>query len=147
MSVLPIEIGAENPILRKKTTKVKSVTKDIKKLIDDMLRTMTRADGAGIAAPQVGRNERLCIALIGGKAEVLVNPEITFFSKDTLVAEEGCLSLPGIWIDVPRSKDIIVSFTNARGQNEERKLSEWDARVVQHEVDHLEGKLIVDYRT
>lgn len=145
MSVLPIIIGADQPVLRTKTKKVVKPTKEILKLLKDMQDTVKDADGAGIAAPQVGRSERLCLALIAGKMIPLINPQITSKSKDQESAEEGCLSLPGIAVSVPRSIEITVKYLDAKGKPQERRLRNFDARVVQHEVDHLEGILIVDY--
>lgn len=145
MAALPIVVGAEQPILRKKTVKVLKVTKDILRLIGDMEDTVKAADGLGLAAPQINESLRLCIAKLGTKLVPLINPDITWRSDDTAVAEEGCLSLPGLWRDVRRPVSIVVSYTDAKGKSQERKLSDIDARVVQHEVDHLEGKLIIDY--
>jgi len=145
MAVLPIITGADNPTLRSKTKKVPHVTKDILRLIKDMEATVISADGLGLAAPQVARLERVCIVKIGGKLTPLINPDITFRSEDSEVAEEGCLSLPNIWLPVPRSVSIVVKYVDPKGEEQERMLEHMDARVVQHEVDHLEGKLIVDY--
>lgn len=147
MPALPIVTGQDAPVLRAKTKRVPSVTKDILKLIKDMTDTVIEAEGAGIAAPQVGRSERVCIALIGRKLTPLINPEITRMSEEKVIAEEGCLSLPQVWINVSRSKDIVVRYETPSGKERELKLSDMDARVVQHEVDHLEGILIVDHRT
>ena len=146
MSVLPIVIGEKNPVLRKQTRDVTKVTKDILKLIKDMLDTMTEAKGAGLAAPQVGRTERVCIALIGKKIVPLINPHILWRSDSTAIAEEGCLSLPDVWLNISRPTDITVEYLTAAGKKREVKLSGFDARVVQHEVDHLEGILITDHR-
>lgn len=107
--------------------------------------TTIAADGLGLAAPQVNHSERVCIVRMGKKLTPLINPEITFSSLDMEYAEEGCLSLPDVWLQVPRSLSIVVSYTDAKGSQQERMLEGMDARVVQHEVDHLEGKLIVDY--
>lgn len=147
MPALPIVTGQDTPVLRAKTKRVTVVTKDILKLIKDMTDTVIDAEGAGIAAPQVGRSERLCIALIGRKLTPLINPEIIWMSKETVIAEEGCLSLPQVWINVSRSKDIVVRYQTLAKKERELKLSDMDARVVQHETDHLEGILIVDHRT
>ena len=111
-----------------------------------MQATVKDAEGAGIAAPQVHRNERVCLALINGKMIPLINPEITWRSTETAKMEEGCLSLPGLTIDVPRAVEIRLTYWNEKGEPEERHLHDFDARVVQHEVDHLEGVLIVDYQ-
>lgn len=144
MAVLPIVTGADTPVLRAKTAVIPNVTKNVLKLAKDMEDTVKAADGLGIAAPQVGQSLRICIAKLGGKFVTLVNPQITWKSAETSVAEEGCLSLPGLWRDVTRPVGIVVTFTDLKGKGQERKLEGIDARVVQHEVDHLEGVLIVD---
>lgn len=145
MANLPIVTGADTPILRSKTKKVPQVTKELLKLLKDMEDTTIAADGLGLAAPQINRTERVCIVRMGKKLTPLINPDITFRSTDTELAEEGCLSLPDVWLQIPRSVSIVVSYLNAKGEQQERMLEGIDARVVQHEVDHLEGKLIVDY--
>ncbi len=145
MPALPIITGASSPILRTKTKRVPKITKEIIGLIADMAETMVAAKGAGLAAPQVNRTERICIAMIGKKLTPLINPTITWKSEAIEMAEEGCLSLPEIWLQIPRSIEIIVTFANIDGKKIELKLEHFDARVVQHEVDHLDGKLIVDY--
>lgn len=145
MAVLPIVTGADTPILRTKTKPVTKVTKDLLKLLKDMQETTINADGLGIAAPQIGRSERVCIVQMGEKLVPLVNPNITYKSPEEETAEEGCLSLPGIWVPVPRSTSIKLEYVDAKGSPQERMLLNMDARVVQHEVDHLDGKLIVDY--
>lgn len=146
MAILPILKGADNPPLRKKTKEVPKVTKEVKKLLKDMHETVRDAEGAGLAAPQVSRTERVCLAMINGKMVPLINPKITKKSTETNVMEEGCLSLPGIWIDVPRSLEITLTYLDEKGEMQERKFKDFDARVVQHELDHLEGVLIMDYR-
>jgi peptide deformylase len=146
VAILPILTGENNPILRKKTPKVERVTKEIKQLIKDMQETM-EGKGVGLAAPQVGVSLRLCIATLGGKVTPLLNPQITVRSEEKAMDQEGCLSLPDTWVLVPRSVDIVVRYRDARGTPKEKKLSGFDARVVQHEVDHLDGRLIVDYVT
>lgn len=146
MAVLPLVIGENNPILRKKTKEVKKITKDILLLLGDMAETLQAAKGAGLAAPQVGRTERICLALIGSEAVALINPHITWRSDTMAVAEEGCLSLPDLWMNVSRPTEIVVEYMTHTGKKREVKLSGFDARVVQHEVDHLEGILITDHR-
>lgn len=145
MAVLPILTGVQNPALRVKTKPVPKVTKAVLELLSDMEQTTIAAKGAGLAAPQVGRTERVCIAMINKNLTALVNPQIIFRSEEKEVAEEGCLSLPDVWMHVPRSLEIVLSYTDVRGKHIERRLIGWDARVVQHEVDHLDGVLIVDY--
>ncbi|MSR67273.1 peptide deformylase [Candidatus Peribacteria bacterium] len=143
--VLPIVIGRNTKVLRTKTKDVPKITKEIKELIRNMKQTTVAAKGAGLAAPQVNRSERICIAMISKKLTPLVNPNIIWRSKETDTVEEGCLSLPDLWLQITRSCDIIVKFLSETGKERELKLSDFDARVVQHEVDHLEGVLIVDY--
>jgi peptide deformylase len=145
MAVLPIITGAENPVLRTKTEPVAKVTKDVQKLLKDMEATAKKADGLGIAAPQIGQSMRMCIVKLNGRFLPMVNPQITKRSGDMEMAEEGCLSLPGVWVQVPRSISIVVKYQDARGKEQERMLDHLEARIVQHEVDHLDGKLIVDY--
>lgn len=145
MSVLPIITGADTPVLRAKTKPIAKVTKEIQKLLKDMEETTIKADGLGIAAPQIGQSLRMCIVKLSGRLLPMVNPEIISKSPDIEYAEEGCLSLPGVWLAVPRSVSIVVKYLDGRGKEQERMLEKLDARVVQHEVDHLDGKLIVDY--
>ncbi len=145
MAVLDIIKGKDHPVLRSKTKRVAKVTKDIVKLIADMEETTRAAKGAGIAAPQIARTERVCIAMLQRKLTPLINPRITWRSDEVILAEEGCLSLPDIWIEVPRAKEILVEFVDVGNRKKQLRLTDLDARVVQHEVDHLEGKLIVDY--
>ncbi len=145
MAILPIVIGPDNPALRVKTKRVPKITKDIRQLAKDMIDTMYEANGVGLASPQVGRTERICIAVIGGKVIPLVNPVIKKKSKEMAMDQEGCLSLPNVWLDIPRSVEITLEYTDIKGKRQERQLKDFDARVVQHEVDHLEGVLITDY--
>jgi len=145
VSVLPIQKGADNPILRKKGAKVPEVSKALKKLIKNMRETVKAEDGAGLAAPQIGESLQLCLALIEGKMTVLINPEITWKSDETDIEEEGCLSLPGLQVAVARPIAITVKFLNEKGAAQELKLMDFSARTVQHEMDHLNGVLLVDY--
>lgn len=146
MSPLSIVIGRNTPILHQKTKDVPKITKNILQLLNDMHDTVIAAQGAGLAAPQIGRSERVCIAQINKKLVPLINPTILWRSETMAVAEEGCLSLPEIWIHVARPTDIVVQFKTKQNKPRELRLSGFDARVVQHEVDHLEGILITDHR-
>jgi peptide deformylase len=144
MAVLTIITGADNPILRKKTERVPKVTKEVLKLIKDMKETLATQTGVGLAAPQVGSSLRVCLVTMDGKIVPLIDPVIVSRGKETLIDEEGCLSLPKTWLLVPRSREIIVTYLDAKGKKQERRLADFDARVVQHEVDHLDGILITD---
>lgn len=146
MTVLPIVTGADTPVLRSKTQRVGKPTKEILALLRDMEETTRNADGLGLAAPQVNTSVRVCVARINGRLTPLIDPDITWRSDKMELAEEGCLSLPGIWMSVPRAQGIVLRYVDGRGQKQERRLEGIDARVVQHEVDHLDGILIVDYR-
>ena len=145
MAVLPIITGADNPILRGKNKPAEKVTKKLLQLIKDMEKTMEAAQGVGLAAPQVGQSLQLCLVPINGKVTPLLNPVVSWKSKEWALDEEGCLSLPNIWLPVPRSVDIILQYMDHEGKKRECKLSAFEARVVQHELDHLDGVLIVDY--
>lgn len=145
MAVLPIVIGENAPVLRTKTAPVPKVTREILRLLKDMDDTVRDAGGAGIAAPQIGNSLRLCIALLNGKYIPLINPEIIWSSEEKDSMEEGCLSLPTIWVSIIRPIGITLRYTDTKGKEEERKLDGFNARVVQHELDHLDGILIVDY--
>lgn len=145
MTVLPIVTGQDTEVLRTKTQQVPKVTKEIKKLIKDMQDTVVKAEGLGIAAPQIGKSLRLCLALFNGKMNPLINPEIIWKSEETSIMEEGCLSLPGQDVKVERPVEVTIRYLDEKGEEQERRLHDLDARVVQHEIDHLEGVLIVDY--
>lgn len=110
---------------------------------------MLSQNGVGLAAPQVGHNIRIIIVRFNpGKPEQMIipmlNPEILHFSEEKYEDEEGCLSIPDIWGIVERPKEIIVSFLTAKGAPQTLKLSDLNARIIQHELDHLDGILFVD---
>jgi peptide deformylase len=145
MSLLPIITGANHPMLRTKTKKVPKVTKAVRALVKDMEETLKKANGLGLAAPQVNEDLRLCLVQIGGRTAALINPQIMRKSKETQSAEEGCLSLPDVWLQVERAVEIVVRYTDLSGAEQERHLTDMEARITQHELDHLDGILIVDY--
>ncbi|MBU2213364.1 MAG: peptide deformylase [Patescibacteria group bacterium] len=142
---MPIQTGADNPILRKKTELIPKVTKDILKILKDMTDTLEDKGGLGIAAPQVGHSLRMCLAKFNEKTNVMINPQITWKGEETDVVEEGCLSLPGIDVKIERPTEITITYLDIKGKGQERKFIEFDARVVQHEVDHLDNVLITDH--
>jgi peptide deformylase len=133
-----------SPVLRTETTPVAGVTDDLRRLVDDMFETMHAAQGIGLAAPQVGRLERVAVVQVDEDMLVLVNPEIvTPIGKER--AEEGCLSIPDIYGDVERAARVTVRALDLEGKPFEREASGLLARAIQHEIDHLHGKLFVDY--
>jgi len=143
---LKIETGEGNEVLRKKSGIVTAVDKKILKLIKDMEKAMKEEKGVGLAAPQVGVNKRLIIVLLDNKITVpMINPDIIDHSNETEYGEEGCLSLPGKWGQVERYKQIVVQFRDTKGEKRVLKLEGFNARVVQHEIDHLDGILFTDY--
>ncbi len=144
--ILNIQTGRDNPILRKKSEMVTDITKKTLKLIKDMEKTMLKSKGVGLAAPQVGVHERIVlITLDNKKILALVNPKIISASKDTTVSKEGCLSLPGEWGKVRRPIEVTVQFLTHKGQKMVMKFCDFEAIELQHEIDHLNGILFVDY--
>jgi peptide deformylase len=133
-----------DPVLRQKARPVADMTPEIRALIADMIDTMHHEIGVGLAAPQVGAPLRLMVMDDGkGGARALVNPEI-IDRRGSVVAEEGCLSIPGIFADVERSEWIRVEAGDEDGKPLSMELRGFPARVVQHEMDHLDGILFVD---
>ena len=131
-------------ILLKPNQKVEVIDEKIKKLISDMEETMYAAEGRGLAAPQVGVNLQIIVVDSGDKLQAFVNPEIIKTSKKSEIMEEGCLSLPGIEVKVKRFWQIEVKTLNIEGKEIKFKTEGLLARIIQHEIDHLNGKLILD---
>lgn len=144
MTPLPLRVLGD-PVLREETKPVASITAEVRQLIDAMFETMYAARGIGLAAPQVGRSERVAIVDVDEETLVLINPEIVDASNSTEKAEEGCLSIPDIYGDVDRPESIRVRAMDRDGKIFERDATGLLARCIQHEVDHLHGKLFIDY--
>ncbi len=139
-----------DPILRKKCEPLEKVDADTKKLLDDMLETMYEAPGIGLAAVQVGILKRLVVIDISKAEEekkpiFLINPKIIHQSKKTSVYEEGCLSLPGQFAEIERPAECTLKYIDYNGKEKELKAEGLLATCVQHEVDHLNGILFIDY--
>ncbi|MCI0397374.1 MAG: peptide deformylase [Chloroflexi bacterium] len=159
MAVLKIET-LNNEILRKKARPVTKFDADLQKLIDDMVETMRSASGVGLAGPQVNQQLRLAVVEslpeqdeegqeIEGSRQlfVLINPEIIWKSRDVVEGIEGCLSIPG-WVgEVSRHQSIRVRAQDRHGKKLRLRFSDWTARIVQHEIDHLDGILYIDKLT
>lgn len=136
-----------DPRLRKKATPVTVVDDGVRALIDDMFETMYSAPGIGLAATQVDVHKRLLVADVSSDKDephVLINPKILEMDGKA-VSEEGCLSVPGYYEEVERAEHVRVSFLNRDGEEVEMEADGLLAICVQHEIDHLEGKLFVDY--
>lgn len=136
-----------DPVLRQKAAPVTEVSEATKQLIRDMFETMYAEEGVGLAAPQVGISERIIVIDpqqddLGAFA--LINPEILEMSKETEKGEEGCLSIPGLRDIVERSYRIVVRGDTPEGETRQFDLIGLPARIVQHEVDHLDGVLFFD---
>jgi len=150
MSILHILIHPD-PRLKKVAKPVTAVSAELRALANDMLKTMYDAPGIGLAAPQVGVLKRLfvmdCIKEDGAKPEptVLFNPEITWVSEEMHTYEEGCLSIPEQYADVERPAEARVKWMDIDGKTQEEQFDGLWAICVQHEIDHLDGKLFIDY--
>ena len=149
MSKRPIIIEPD-PILRKKSQSLKNVDNDLRKLLDDMLETMYEAPGIGLAAVQIGILKRLIVIDISKEDQkknplFLINPIITYKSKNTSSYEEGCLSLPGHYAEIERPSECHLEFLDYNGKKKKLQAQGLLATCIQHEVDHLNGILFIDY--
>lgn len=146
MAILKV-LEFPDPRLRTKAQPVVSVDDELRGLIDDMFETMYAAPGIGLAATQVDVHRRLLVADVSAEKDAphaLVNPEIVA-REGTIVSEEGCLSVPGFYADVERAEAIRVRYLGRDGHERESAFDGLLAVCVQHEIDHLDGKLFVDY--
>lgn len=147
MALLDI-LQPPNPILKTRAAPIAQVDDEVRRLAADMLETMYRAPGIGLAAPQVGVSRRLVVIDVAEGEErrpmTLVNPEIFWRSTELATAEEGCLSLPDQYADVTRPAAVKVRFLDQRGEPQEIAADGLLARCLQHEIDHLDGILFVD---
>lgn len=147
-------------ILRRTSKPVRLFDRRLQRLVDDMVETMRRYNGVGLAAPQVGQLQRVIVAELPAETEqdeegeivvrrpaqrfVLCNPEITDRSEEEVLAEEGCLSLAGLYGQVPRALSVKVRYQDLNGRHRRLQAEGYLARIIQHEVDHLEGVLFTD---
>lgn len=144
-----------HPVLRKKSETVTPEYKDLKQLIDDMFETMYTSEGVGLAAPQIGRNDRIVVIDANPDGDqfeecknrkmVLINPEIEILGDETETRYEGCLSLPGLSEKVKRVESIRLRWVDQDFEPHDEQIDGFLARIVQHECDHLEGKMYIDH--
>ena len=144
-----------HPVLRNISQPIKADYPDLKMLVANMFETMYASEGVGLAAPQIGRNDRIIVIdsdPVGetfpecvGRKFTLINPEITILDGDPVSRAEGCLSLPGLSENVSRVEHILLKWVDEDFNSHEEELSGFLARIVQHECDHLEGKLYIDH--
>lgn len=144
MSILEIRVLGD-PILREETKPVAEITDGLRALAKNMFDTMDLARGIGLAAPQVGRTERMAVIGVEDQRFVIINPEIVEADGKTAKAEEGCLSIPDVYGDVERPARVRVRALDLEGKTFEVEAGELLARCLQHEIDHLHGKLFIDY--
>jgi peptide deformylase len=151
MSLLPI-IKLPDTVLRQVSTPVENFDADLTRLVGDMFETMYEAPGIGLAAIQVNVPKRLLVLDVADEDEgkqplVLINPKIVNLGSEMKLYEEGCLSLPDVRIDIERPASLTVTYQNIDGQPQELTTDGLLATAIQHEIDHLDGKLIIDFLT
>ena len=140
-----------HPVLRQKAKKLKSISREDIKIANHMMEAMLKAPGVGLAANQVGILKQIVTINFEDKENnkkinyILFNPSIIQYSKDTSLMEEGCLSLPDQYADVERPKEIILEYMDEKEKVIRKQIDGYEARILQHEIDHLSGKLFVDY--
>ena len=138
-----------DPILRKKCEPLENVDDHVRKLMNDMLETMYKAPGIGLAAIQVGILKRIVVIDVSKEEKksplFLVNPEIIYKSKNTAVYEEGCLSLPGQFAEIERPAECHIEYIDYDGKEKKLETKGLLATCIQHEIDHLNGILFIDY--
>lgn len=153
LRLLPLAYYGD-PILRKIGAPVTEITNDLKTLVKEMVETMDACDGVGLAAPQVHHSIQLFVIrkpietlrkVEHGEVKVFINPKLSSPSEDTWKAPEGCLSIPTIHGEVVRPKEITVEYINLEGKQLTERVSGWQARVIMHENDHLQGILFIDH--
>ena len=151
MTVLPI-IKLPDPLLRQVSKPIETIDADVKQLVDDMFETMRKAPGIGLAAIQVGVPRRLLVLDVAdGEAGeppepiAMINPEILSLGDERRVHEEGCLSIPDVRYEIERPATLRVRYTDADGRTLERDADGLLATAIQHELDHLDGRLIIDF--
>lgn len=152
--MLPVYLYG-HPVLRRISASVAPGYEGLPELIEQMYATMYESEGVGLAAPQIGRNDRIVVIdadpvkedfpECAGRKLTLINPEIEILEGDTVTRSEGCLSLPGLSENVPRVEHIRLSWVDENFQPHTEEISGFLARIVQHECDHLEGKLYIDH--
>lgn len=145
MALLEIK-KAGDPILKQVCQPVEKIDKNLKRLLDNMAETMYADDGVGLAAPQIGKLIRAVVIDCQDEHGLidLINPVITERSEEMATDTEGCLSIPGIYGEVERPARVTVEYTDRRGKRRRLKAEGLLARCIQHECDHLEGRLFID---
>ena len=133
-----------DPVLKTRAAPVENFDEALERLAEEMLDTMREKNGVGLAANQVGRLKRVLVASVEDEDFVIVNPVLTYHSDATERGQEGCLSIPGIQVEVERPTAVTVTGQDASGKPLRIEATDMLARVLQHEIDHLDGVLILD---
>lgn len=147
----------DNPILRQKAQRVRVFDSKLHRLLDDMVETVIEAPGTGLAAPQINVGQRVIVVRLpddeesveeygeeAGKVYEVINPEIVKTTREMVDGVEGCLSIPGYWGQVSRHAGVTIRGQDRNGKEIRIKARDWQARVFQHEIDHLNGVLFID---
>ena len=149
-----IQTGINNPILRAISEEIKEINDELKDFLLILRRAMWENDGVGLAAPQIGKNIRVIATTQREKKSgkknkllgetIMINPVLKELSKEMIIAEEACLSVPDVFGKVKRHKSVVVHYTDPKWNVQKKKLKDFNATIVQHEIDHLDGVLFVD---
>jgi len=148
-----IQTWTNNPILRTISDKIEKIDEELMHFAGDLVRLMYKNKGVWLAAPQVGKNIRIIATTQRGEKKgkdviidetIMINPNITAISADCILSEEACISLPDEKGKVRRHKSLIVEYTDIKGHRQKKKFKDFNATVIQHEIDHLDGILFTD---
>jgi peptide deformylase len=147
MAMLEIKKYGDS-ILRKKSEMIPKISKDVKRFAKDMLETMYLVNGVGLAAPQVGVLLRVCVIDVDPDRKsplIMINPKV-ISGSDKISKQEGCVSFPGIFAEIKRFSNVVAEYMDLDGKNREIETHHWLlAKAIQHEIDHLDGKVFIDY--
>lgn len=137
-------LNCQDPILRKKSQEVQNINLDTRYLCQEMMKIMVENKGIGLAAPQVGELKRIILVQKEEEIKIFINPKILKKSKETELGEEGCLSIPNVRLNIKRAKELEIEAFNLEGDKIRVKVKGLLSRIFQHEIDHLNGILIIN---
>jgi peptide deformylase len=140
-------VADDDLFLRRKAEPVKKVDSALRRKLDEMIAFMRKSKGVGLAAPQIGDSRRFFVAEFDGQVFKIINPRVVASGSEVDVCDEGCLSVPGKYVDVSRPTEITLEFTDEKGRMYEADVGGYLARIFQHEIDHLDGVLMIDRGT
>jgi peptide deformylase len=133
-----------NPVLKKKSSEVKEISEEVRKLVSEMIEAMSLDGGVGLAAPQIGESKRIIVVQMEEGPKAFFNPRIVWKSREKNIMEEGCLSVPGIRLEIKRNNEIELESMTEEKQKSRQKYSGYIARIFQHEIDHINGILFTE---